>query len=89
MIHPNEVAINYIFHHFQRKYFTEETMECNKEIMKLSTHLQHRPYHKESLLYRKSLHFALEKMEDLEKKYPFLNYQEEQKELSEELKKFS
>eukprot|EP01040_Poterioochromonas_malhamensis_P012068 gene12068-13188_t len=89
LIHPNHQAISYIFHYFQRKYFSEDTLSLLPDIQKLSQHLQHRPKDRQPKLYQQSLSFALQKIALLEGKCSSLNYQEEKEYLQEEYKKLS
>lgn len=87
LVHPNHQAITYIFHYYQRKYFSDDTLSLLPDIQKLFQHMQHRPKNRQSRLYEQSLSFALQKIAVLEGKCSTLNYEEEKKYLQEEYKK--
>jgi hypothetical protein len=87
LIHPNKVAIQYIFNAFQKKYFSNETRQLMNEVEKLNQHLQHRPRFPKSPQYRQSLQYGLNKMVQLEQSYPgVFDYSSERKTIDQELK---
>ena len=52
MIHPSEVAIDYIFERFTTTYLTEEAIRTAEEIKKIKKSLSHRPLHPDSEEYQ-------------------------------------
>lgn len=48
MLHPSEVAVDYIWSYFSGMYFSEETRRLNVELEKIATALRHRPFNPES-----------------------------------------
>jgi len=72
MIHPNELAINYIWHHFQQTYFSTETMAIFKQIKKIVQASQHRPLHLETTTHQQFVRKQLEKIAAFSKQYPFI-----------------
>jgi hypothetical protein len=48
MIHPNEQAIDYIWNIFSETYFSQETIEINKQVHKLRQSCLHRPLNPDS-----------------------------------------
>jgi hypothetical protein len=87
LIHPNKVAIQYIFNAFQKKYFSNETRQLIIEIEKLNQHFQHRPRFPDSPQYQQSLQYGLNKIRQLEKNYPgILDFCTERKFIEQELK---
>lgn len=72
MLHPSEVAVNYIWSRFSEIYFSKETLNLNKEVHQLRSDLAHRPFHIHSEEYENFLVKTNEKKESLMKKYPFL-----------------
>jgi hypothetical protein len=52
MIHPNQVAINYIWEKFTQQYFDHETREFLKEWDKMKKAINHKPFHPESLSHQ-------------------------------------
>jgi hypothetical protein len=45
MLHPNKLAIDYIWRHFQKSYCTTETKELSSRINRLRDNLNHIPFH--------------------------------------------
>ncbi len=52
MLHPSDLAVNYIWENFAKAYFSEETIGRNKEIDKLQKALLHRPLNAGSVEYK-------------------------------------
>ena len=52
MIHPSEVAIDYIFERFTETYLTNEAIRTAEEIKKIKKSLSHRPLHPDSEEYQ-------------------------------------
>ncbi|MCA6073652.1 GSCFA domain-containing protein [Fulvivirga sedimenti] len=65
MIHPSEVAENYIFDVFSETYFGSETTGIIREWEKLKKALEHRPFHPQSAAHRAFLEKTREKLKDL------------------------
>jgi hypothetical protein len=55
MIHPNEVAENYIWDKFQETYFDNETQKFIKEWKKIKDAIAHRPFNPKSEAHQKFL----------------------------------
>ncbi|HSZ24473.1 MAG TPA: GSCFA domain-containing protein [Cytophagaceae bacterium] len=68
MIHPTEVAENYIWNKFSDAYFEEKTKEIIKEWESVFKALQHKPFHIESAEYRKFLTGTMNRLELLKEK---------------------
>lgn len=52
MIHPSDVAVDYIWNYFSEMYFSAETRKLNTAIEKVLTALNHRPFNPESEEYK-------------------------------------
>jgi hypothetical protein len=71
-IHPNQLAINYIWDKFSASYFEPTTVLLNRQIEKLKTSLQHRAFqpdskkHQQFLLNLKSKIKAFQLVHDLD-----------------------
>ncbi len=63
MIHPTEVAEEYIWNKFSDVYFEQKTKEIIKEWSSLSKALQHKPFRKDSAEYRNFLMETLKRLE--------------------------
>ena len=72
MLHPSEVAVDYIWQRFGETYFDEVTTRMKKEFEQLSADLSHRPLFPESVEFEKFTQSTLKKKIDLMDKYPFL-----------------
>lgn len=77
MLHPNEVAVNYIWEHFKDTLFTTQTEEISKEIKKMKARAAHRPFQIKSIAHQTFLQSNLNKIEVLEKRFDFLDFTKE------------
>ena len=77
MIHPNEVAIDYIWDFFSKTFFSKKTLELNDRIHKIKMAAAHRPFHAKSAGHLEFVKNQLEKIKEMEKEFPFLNFEEE------------
>jgi len=73
MLHPSDVAVDYIWEKFCQTYFDEPTSKIKIELEQLSTVLSHRPLHPQSEEYQKFQANITKKKEELIACYPFLN----------------
>ena len=77
MIHPNGVAIDYVWKKFGATFFDDKTKELNKKIQQIVNGLGHRLLHpdtEESLKFKNKLK---QEMKLLEMQYSFLNFKDE------------
>jgi hypothetical protein len=81
MLHPSDQAVEYIFEKFSNSYFSEETIKLNSEIAQINSALNHRPTNINSESHRKFVSQLLEKISNIEKKYP-IDFGEEKARLS-------
>lgn len=72
MVHPADVAIDYIWQRFSEIYFTEHTQELITQIQQLRRNMAHRPIHPESEEYQTFLAKADVRRDELIKQHPFL-----------------
>ncbi len=77
LIHPNEMAVDYIWDFFSKTFFTPKTMELNGKLKKLNTAKAHRPFHSESEEHLKFKKNQLQKIEELQRDFPYLNFKNE------------
>ena len=78
MIHPNEIAIEYIWNYFQQTYFSTKTMATFKQVKKIVQASQHRPLHPATATHQQFVRKQLEKIIAFSKQYPFINLKTEQ-----------
>lgn len=58
MLHPDEVAVEYIWEKFRQTYFSQETIRLSDDFNRLNAMLNHRPFNPESKEYEKHLQKA-------------------------------
>tara|TARA_R100000655_G_scaffold38394_1_gene73404 strand:- start:782 stop:1567 length:786 start_codon:yes stop_codon:yes gene_type:complete len=74
MLHPNEVAISYIWNRFSEAYFDESTKQLNTEIDKVQKSLAHRPLAENSIHHKKFLTKLQVKIEEIQQKHPQITF---------------
>ncbi len=72
MLHPSEVAVDYIFKRFSDVYFEAETIQCMNDVKSYKSGLSHRPIHTETTEFEKFAQHLATKRQDLLNKYPIL-----------------
>ncbi len=77
LLHPSEVAIDYVWEVFEKSLFSEETKQLNKQLTKLQQAATHRPFHVKSDGHQAFLKKQLEKIAVLSRQYTFLDFREE------------
>ena len=70
MVHPNSVAIKYIWDRFSETYFTEKTKQIINEWKKIQLAINHRPFNAETPEHKLFLKQTLLKLEAFKNKYP-------------------
>jgi hypothetical protein len=74
MLHPNSMAIDYIQEKFNSAYFNAETVELNKEILKIVRAANHRALHRNTDAYRKFRSSQLQAVGSLSARYPSVDF---------------
>lgn len=77
MVHPNKVAIDYIWDKFANNYFSEETKNVLKEVDKILKAKSHRPLNPESDAHQQFLIKYVHKIEELKRGFPTIDFGEE------------
>jgi hypothetical protein len=72
MLHPSDVAIDYIWKRFSDTYFTKNSIELKKRLEQLNADLSHRPIHPDSLEYKSFLIKTQNRKAELIAEFPFL-----------------
>jgi hypothetical protein len=72
MLHPNELAVAYIWERFRETYFSKETNQALQEWNDLRQAMEHRPLFPESETYKKFLRDLELKKAAFHGKYPFI-----------------
>ena len=73
MLHPSNLAQNYIFDSFCIAYLTPKAQEFGKESSRLVAALNHRPIQPETEGYRQFINNTIMKIKALQAKYPLID----------------
>jgi lysophospholipase L1-like esterase len=74
MIHPNKVAVNYIWKRFSETYFSRDTFLVMEEIETIQRALHHKPFYPESEQHLKFTSQTDSKINSLQNKYPHIKF---------------
>ncbi|MDR1089615.1 MAG: GSCFA domain-containing protein [Prevotella sp.] len=77
MVHPDSVAVRYIWERFAETYMPEETHVIIEEWRKIFSALNHRPLHVDSEEYKFFLRQTLLKLTAFDEKYPYICCEDE------------
>jgi hypothetical protein len=77
MVHPNYQATSFVLDKFMRHYVDEKAQQLAEEIKKIVIARKHKPFQPSTEAHKKFLKAHLEKAQELQKKYPFLNLDED------------
>jgi hypothetical protein len=77
MLHPNSVAVDYVWNGFGDAFFSSETLTLNKVIGKIGAAGKHRPFNSSANEYQRFLQIQLKNIADLKKKNPTINFDKE------------
>ena len=88
MLHISEVAIKHIWSRFEAALINPESIEIAREVQKICNAVKHRPINKKSLEYSKFLLSFLNKLELLEKRFPYLNLKLEKEYFNVQIEQF-
>jgi hypothetical protein len=81
MLHPNAIAIKYIWEAFCRACFDEHTLQIIKEWSSIGQALNHRPLNGETAQHKQFLKQTLLRLDVFQKKYPYFALENERKKL--------
>ena len=77
MIHPTEVAVDYIWEFFTKTWFSQQTIELNQKIKKIRTAASHRPLQPDSPKHLEFVKTQLMLIKEMEEEYDFLCFEKE------------
>ena len=77
MVHPSDLAVRYLWKCFSETFFTAETRQIISEVESISRDILHRPFRPNSDAYQRFLEQIVLKIERLNRKYPYLDFQKE------------
>ncbi|WP_106604520.1 GSCFA domain-containing protein [Chitinophaga ginsengisoli] len=76
LVHPNELAVNYVWEHFTASCVSEEGRNLLPLVEDINRAMQHRPFNPESNQHKQFLQTYAKKTKQLMKEYPFLRLEE-------------
>lgn len=74
MLHPNQIAIDYIWKLFSENYISEDSHFILKEVDEIQKSLRHRSFNPESEQHKKFLAKLQQKIESIGKKLPHIKF---------------
>ncbi len=77
MVHPSDMAVQYVWERFSSACFSEETLQIIEESENIRRGLAHKPFRPDSEEYKRFLGQIVLKIDRLNGKYPYLDFQKE------------
>ncbi len=77
MIHPNEVAVRYIWEVFNDTYFDDETKKLCQQWQNISRAMAHRPFNEDTDEHKQFLKQTLLKLKSIQNNYPYFDCENE------------
>jgi len=77
MVHPNYPATEFVMEKFRESFIDEESQQLMNEIRKIVIAKNHKPFHPSTEAHKAFLKANLEKVRELQSKFPFLPFEEE------------
>ena len=74
LLHPNSTAIDYIWSRFIETYVEKTSLSTMHEVETIQKGLQHRSFNSESISHQKFLKNLDEKIQNIQKVYPFMKF---------------
>lgn len=74
MLHPNELAISYLWEHFSDCWIADEARPIITEVDSIRKSLAHRPFDPDSRAHRRFQEALDARIESIRKRYPFLSF---------------
>ncbi|MDO6604973.1 GSCFA domain-containing protein [Arenibacter palladensis] len=74
MVHPNDLAVNYIWEKFKTVWILENSYSAMDEVAAVQKGLHHRPFNLESEKHKEFLETLDKKIANLQKEYPFMKF---------------
>ncbi|MCV6629901.1 MAG: GSCFA domain-containing protein [Flavobacteriaceae bacterium] len=74
MLHPNGVAVDYIWERFSQAVFEEESLKTMEKVHKIRKGLAHKAFHPEGNAHQKFLSHLKQQISELQQSYPFMRF---------------
>ncbi len=85
MLHLSDVAVEYIYSKFSKIMISEDTKKISEDVLKIQKAVKHHPLNSASEEYKKFLLYNLRQIDQITKKFSFLNLEIEKAHFQEEL----
>ncbi|MDH6354758.1 hypothetical protein M2132_001089 [Dysgonomonas sp. PH5-45] len=85
MVHPNDMAVQYIWEKFRDAYFGPDTKQVVDEWQKILKAVNHRPFNEDTCEHQQFLRQTLLRIDGFVKKYPYFHCEEERLTLQKKL----
>lgn len=76
MIHPSQLAVDYIWNRFSEAWIAPEAKATMKEVETIQRGLQHRPFNEQSEQHQKFLQDLEQKKQQLQSQFPYIRFSE-------------
>jgi len=77
MLHPSEVAVDYIYEKFRSTYYNLETISLTKQIIKIKNAVNHRPFNYKANSHQVFIEKTKELIEQVGVQYAHLDFEKE------------
>ncbi|HET9279917.1 MAG TPA: GSCFA domain-containing protein [Flavitalea sp.] len=77
MVHPNYQATQFVLEKFMQHFVNDESQKLAEEIQKIVIARKHKPFQPDTEAHKKFLQVNFDKASAIQKKYPYLSFQEE------------
>jgi hypothetical protein len=74
MLHPNQVAIDYIWHKFSENYISEDSISTMQEVSEIQKSLRHRSFNPDSEQHKKFLAKLQQKISTIQEKWTHIKF---------------
>ena len=74
MLHPSQMAIDYIWKRFSENYISEENFATMEEVSSIQKGLGHRPFNPNTASHQKFLNTLKNKIVKLQEQFPRINF---------------
>jgi hypothetical protein len=86
LVHPNEMATDFVFEKFSESFFDAETKNIIIKIEKIAAAVNHKPFEKESEEHQKFVLAQIENIDRLQREFPSINLSTERQYFQSQLK---
>jgi hypothetical protein len=74
MVHPNQLAIDYIWEKFAGVWISDDIKETMKKVEEVQKGAEHRPFDPNSVGHQKFHNSLQQKIDDIKKAFPFMEF---------------